>query len=84
MPAFCYFGCFFVNFVLLNGVCYAEIKEINDIASDTKHINNIADNKNIPVFFSKSENFTSYSLDLCFKYARLFGEKAPYEEFSTL
>ena len=33
-PTFCDFACFFVIFVLLNNVCSAEIKQLNDVMSD--------------------------------------------------
>ena len=65
-------------FVLLNGVCYAEINEINRITSE-KHINDKAsDNKTkvqIPPLFPPY---------FCFLKARLLGEMVPNEEFGTL
>ena len=35
-PSFCDFACFFLIFVILNGIRYAQIKEINDKISDKK------------------------------------------------
>ena len=88
-PTFCDFSRFFVIFVILDGVCYDQIKKINDKTSNknTSMIEGTTKRYKHSFFFSESANLARFSPFFALKmpvFARFLGEIHPLEEFSTL
>ena len=78
-PIFCDFACFFVIFVILNGIHYAQIEEINNKTRDinTSPIEQTTERYECPFFSPKVQSAPV----LTFFY---FGKYALFEEFYTL